>query len=545
MKQDRPNILLITCDQLRSDFVNCCGGTFMQTPNIDRLAREGCVFENAYSPNPVCIPARHNMITGLTDRHHGFDDNYFDAQAKACPHNLPTFAQILNDSGYETIAIGKMHFQPERRATGFDHFLNMDELPRVREEDDYAMYLKETGYGHLQSVHGVRTCMYMQPQRSMLPEKHHGSAWVADRAIEYLRSTKGRTPFLLWAGFIHPHPPFDIPEGWQDLYKGKIPEPAKTVTPLSALAEENKQLGCAFNDEVKTRIRELYASAVTFADYQIGRILDTMEELGLMDNTLIIFTSDHGEMLGDLDTYQKFLPYDASAKIPFVVRYPKRLQAGERRRYFVDLNDILPTFLDEAGLEYPAEYDLPGESIFIANGRKNRRYQYIEHQRDNKRWCCIRDERYKYVYHYGDGEQLFDMENDRAETTNLLYGGCEAEIPEEIREVRDRLKETLLAYERRYGLKGYAGPEGFKQMERYVPHPYYETNFPIFPTRALEEEQAQFDDYSSEILEAVKDEPSVKFSKNHAEEILKEFGGYSEERFQDFVRRAKEQGCWE
>lgn len=90
-----------------------------------------------------------------------------------------------------------------------------------------------------------------------------------------------------------------------------------------------------------------------------------------------------------------------------------------------------------------------------------------------------------------------------------------------------------------------AGPEGFKQMERYVPHPYYETNFPIFPTRALEEEQAQFDDYSSEILEAVKDEPSVKFSKNHAEEILKEFGGYSEERFQDFVRRAKEQGCWE
>ena len=118
MKQDRPNILLITCDQLRSDFVGCCGGSFMKTPNIDRLAEEGCVFENAYSPNPVCIPARHNLLTGLTARHHGFDDNYFGAEAKACPYYLPTFPQVLNDGGYETIAIGKMHFQPERRAAG-------------------------------------------------------------------------------------------------------------------------------------------------------------------------------------------------------------------------------------------------------------------------------------------------------------------------------------------------------------------------------------------------------------------------------------------
>lgn len=541
MKQKKPNILLITCDQLRNDFVNCCGGTFMQTPNIDRLAKEGCVFEQAYSPNPVCIPARHNLITGLPARYHGFDDNYFGKEAKACPYQLPTFAQILNDNHYETIAIGKMHFQPERRAVGFDHFLNMDELPRIREEDDYAMYLKEQGYGHLQSVHGVRTCLYMQPQRSLVPPEHHGSTWVADRAIEYLEATKGRNPFLMWAGFIHPHPPFDIPEGWENLYTGKIPKEAETVTPLSALAEENKQLGCAFNQEVKTRIRELYASAVSFADYQIGRILDALERLELIDNTLIIFTSDHGEMLGDLGTYQKFLPYDASAKIPMVVRYPKRVKPGERRKYFVDLNDLLPTFLDEAGAEYPAAYDLPGESIFVEHGRKNRKYQYIEHQRENKRWCCIRDERYKYIYYYGDDEQMFDMESDPCETTNLLFG---KNVPEKILVVRDRLKETLLSYERRYGLKGYAGPEGFKKMERYQAQPYYETNFPIFPGMALEEEKAQFDDYTDEILEAVKGESSVKFSQNHAEEILKEYGGYTEETFCKFQERAEEQGCW-
>ncbi len=543
----RPNILLITCDQLRSDFVGCCGSDFISTPNIDRLAEEGCVFENAYSPNPVCIPARHNLITGLTAKHHGFDDNYFAASAKPCPWNLPTFAQILNDDGYETIAIGKMHFQPERRAVGFDYFYNMDELPHTREEDDYAMYLKEIGYGHLQSVHGVRTCLYMQPQRSLIPEEHHGSAWVANRAIQYLEESEGRRPFLMWAGFIHPHPPFDIPEDWADLYNGKIPKPVSSVTPLSTLAEENKQLGCAFNDEVKQRMRELYASALTFADHQIGRIIDKLRELDLLDNTLVVFTSDHGEMLGDLDTFQKFLPYDASAKIPMVVRYPKRLKAGERRSYFVDLNDMLPTFLDVSGTTYPADYELPGESIFVEHGHKNRKYQYIEHQRDNKRWCCLRDERYKYVYYYGDAEQMFDMQEDPKETINVLYGideSAEDERTKEILVARDRLKEALLSYERRYGLPGYATAEGFKKMEPYKLFPYYETNFPQFPKMARKKEAEGFDNYNDEILEAIKHEPSVKLSLNHAEEILKDFGGYSDEKMEELKQKAMAQGNW-
>lgn len=541
MENNRPNILLITCDQLRSDFVGCYGSDFISTPNIDALASEGCVFENAYSPNPVCIPARHNLITGLPARYHGFDDNYFESSAKPCPYYLPTFAQVLNDGGYETIAIGKMHFQPERRAVGFDHFLNMDELPDTREEDDYAMYLKEIGYGSLQSPHGVRTCMYMQPQRSLIPEEHHGSAWVADRAIDFLDATRGRKPFLMWVGFIHPHPPFDIPEDWADMYKGKIPKPTVTKTPLSQLAEENKQLGCGFDDEVIMRMRELYASAVSFADHQIGRIIEKLDELGLKDDTLIVFTSDHGEMLGDLGTFQKFLPYDASAKIPMVVRYPKKLKAGERRDYFVDLNDMLPTFLDEAGMEYPADYDLPGESIFVPEGRKNRRYQYVEHQRSNKRWCSIRDERYKYIHYYGGDPQLFDMKEDPDETTDLLFGDA---VAPEIKKIAAHLKDVLLSYERRYGLKGYAGPSGFKQMEKYVAAPYYETNFPKFPKNATPEEQAQFDDYTDEILRSVKHEPTVKFSKNNAEDILKGYGGYSDERFEDFKRRAMEQGNW-
>lgn len=539
MKKDgRPNILLITCDQLRSDYIGAYGCDFIDTPNIDRLAEEGTLFENAYSPNPVCIPARHNLLTGLTDRHHGFDDNYFNENAKAAPYYLPTFPQILSDSGYETIAIGKMHFQPERRMNGFDYFLNMNELPPTREADDYCMYLKEQGYGHLDSPHGVRTCLYMQPQRSLMPMELHGSHWVADRAIEYLEHTKDRLPFLMWAGFIHPHPPLDIPEEYAELYRGKVPEPAKSETPLSELALENITLGCLEDPDALRRTRELYASAISFVDYNIGRIIDSLKEQGIYENTVIVFTSDHGEMLGDLGTFQKFLPYDASCKIPMIIRYPEKFAAGTRETRFADLNDLLPTFLDLAGAEYPADYDLPGDSLVCMDGVKNRKYQYAEHQKDNKRWCMLRDSRYKYVYYYGDQEQLFDLQADPCETTNLLYQ-CRDEA---VFRVRDRLRKALISYERRYGLKGGIERGDFAAREPYRRVRYFETNKPQFTDMIVKDgERAAMMDYREEILEAIKNEPTVKLDHNHTREILKSLG-WDERTIDELIERAKRQG---
>ena len=257
-----------------------------------------------------------------------------------------------------------MHFQPERRMNGFDHFFNMDEVPPDREADDYMLFLKEKGYGNLQSINGVRHCLYMQPQRALMPEELHGSHWVADRSIQYLDEQRGRRPFLLWTSFIHPHPPFDAPDEWAEMYAGKLPAPAVPKTPLGLLAEENKPLGDLADDASLQRIRELYAACVSYCDHQVGRIVEKLKELDLYDDTLILFTSDHGEMLGDLGTYQKFLPYDASCKVPFVLRWPQRVGAGERDPRFVDLYDILPTFLDAAGAAYPDVYDLPGERLW-------------------------------------------------------------------------------------------------------------------------------------------------------------------------------------
>lgn len=537
-KPDAPNILLITADQLRWDYVHAYGvNDFIQTPSLDSLARDGCLCERAYSPNPVCIPARHNLITGLPARCHGFDDNYFGPEAKACPWDLPTFAQILSDSGYSTAAIGKMHFQPERRAAGFDRFENCDEVVYDIGEDEYAQFLRDSGYGTLGSIHGVRNALYMQPQQFPLPEEFHSSSWIADRSIAYLKSRATRSrPFLLWTGFIHPHPPLDVPANWAHRYDGLVPKHTSPITPLSKLAEENKCIADLPDEENINRMRELYACAVTFMDYNVGRILRTLDEEGLRDNTLVIFVSDHGEMLGDLDTYQKFLAYDASCRIPMLLRWPGKITAGSRRKDFADLNDLLPTFLDAAGVAYPGRETLPGESLLAEQPRKDRSVQYVEYQRESKRWCCLMDKRYKYIYSYGDDEQLFDLESAPGEQVNLLHG----EPFPAVLAVRDRLRKKLLEYEARWGLEGYVKDGDFVKFPPYTVQPYREMCLPMWMVQ--EPGDPPHDSLLDEILRAVKDEPTVHLSRLHIREILTGPAGYTEEAFQDMLERAKKQG---
>ena len=500
----KPNILFITTDQQRYDTIHAAGYSHMITPNLDRLCEEGCQFTNAYSPNPVCLPARHNIITGLSAKHHTFDDNYFD-DSHQIPYHLPTFAQCLSDAGYDTIAIGKMHFQPYRRHNGFHRLYLMDEIPRYREDDDYAIYLKENGYEYLQSIHGVRHLLYMQPQQSLVDEKHHGTSWVADQTISYLKTKSINKPFMIWAGFIAPHPPFDVPASYADLYKNiDLPEPSISKTPLSTLAQENRNIANYPNKDTLMRARELYYSAISFVDYNIGRILKQLEEMGELDNTFIIFTSDHGEMLGDLDTYQKFLPYDASSKIPMIMRYPERLKPNSIFSEFVDLNDIFPTFMDIAGLEMPSQFDYPGASVF--SNKKDRSSQYIEHQRDARRWVSVRDVQYKYNYYYGGAkEELFDMCKDPQETENLIQTN-----PETIQTVVNKLKEKALEMETRYGLEGMIENGAFKYFDDFEIQFYRECNPPFFPLLLNnQKEKDQLWSLEEELVEAIKNEPVV------------------------------------
>jgi arylsulfatase A-like enzyme len=365
------------------------------------------------------------------------------------------------------------------------------------------------GLGNIQNIHGVRNLLYMLPQRSLIPKEHHGTKWVADRSIEFIKSNRGRHPFFLFASWIAPHPPFDVPDHLADFYKDTpLPEPAIAQTPTSALSEENWMLGDLPDGDYGRRMRELYYAAITFVDEQIGRVLDALEEIEQIDNTVIIFASDHGEMLGDLGLYQKWLPYDAAARIPFILRYPDKVTPGTICEDFVDLNDILPTILDAAGLNYPGTAPLPGESLFDQGGQKDRSWQYVEYGQHNRRWISIRNKTHKYNYYYGGGyEELFDMQRDPQETINLLA----MEISKSIEELRQTMREKLLSYEQTIGLEGYTTGDEFKKGEPYLSHPQRNEAFPRFPAKLTDPaEAAAMNDFLDEVTMAVAKEPVVK-----------------------------------
>lgn len=503
---EKPNILILFTDQQRFDTINAAGFPHMKTPNMNRLVQEGCLFLNAYTPNPVCVPARHNLMTGLPARFHGYAANY----GHSLDHRIPVLPRILSNHGYETRAIGKMHFQPFRRHSGFDKMELMEEIPRWREQDEYAMYLKSVGLGHIQNIHGVRNLLYMVPQRSLIPEEHHGSTWVGDRSAAFIRNNKGRHPFFLWSSWIAPHPPFDVPDTFADLYNDvDIPKPHISESEISERAQRTKWSADLPDSEYLTRMRQLYYSAISLVDKNVGKILDALEETGQVDHTIIIFTSDHGEMLGDYGCFQKGLPYDSCSHIPFIIRYPHKFKPGTVDKRFVDLNDILPTILSLSGIEYPGPYKLPGGSLGDNKDAKGREFQYMEFGEENRRWVSMRDRKYKYNYYYEGGyEELFDTEHDPYETSNLLL----SDAGNEIAAIKNYLKEKLIQHEKKWGLKNYVTWEDeFLRLEPVKGIPGRNQQFPLFINKITDEEEKKgMNTVGEEVLEAVKDEPAVK-----------------------------------
>lgn len=519
MPEKRPNVVLLFTDQQRFDTIAAAGYSHMHTPNLDRLAREGCLFRRAYTPNPICVPARHNLVTGLPARFHGFSSNGGSPMDSA----LPVLPRLLADHGYETRAVGKMHFRPPRRHHGFDRMELMEELPRFRETDEYAMYLKRVGLGHIVNIHGCRNLLYVQPQRSLIPEEHHGSSWVGDRSAAFIRENRGRQPFFLWSSWIAPHPPFDVPDSFADLYKGRrVPMPLRSETrvhPKAAMREGHGNLPPSGAKARLRRIRELYYAQISLVDKNVGKILDALEETGQLDNTLIIFTSDHGEMLGDYGSWLKALPYDSAARIPFILRYPPCMAPGTAREDFVDLNDIPPTVLDVTGIPYPGPYTLPGGSLFCEH--KDRTCQYIEHGDGVGRFITLMDSRYKFTYYYGGGtEALFDCAEDPHETVDLLQTRPD---DRDVRQARDRLAARLLEIEARWGLQNYvtrAGdflcfpePDVFRAVREQEAglKPSRNKQFQSFQRPLTEPaEQARVDSLEEEVIEAVRQEPTVR-----------------------------------
>jgi arylsulfatase A-like enzyme len=341
----QPNILVFFTDMQRFDTIAALGNPVIKTPNLDRLVREGTAFTSAYSPSPVCIPARWCMHYGQYARKSGLYVNGCMPQDNGA--SLPA---ILRGAGYRTASIGKCHFTPDKQAMrGYETRLIQEEGCSDPDEDDYCRWLKDHGFDY-DEPHGTRGEMYYTPQVSLHAEEDHPTTWIGARSRDFIRDhSGGEQPWFLFSSFIHPHLPAAPPKPWHKLYRSPM-MPLPSVPPNSEMLTtwiNRHQNRYKYRDQgidwnLVRNIKAYYYATISYVDFQIGRILATLEESGQLENTLIVFASDHGELLGDYNCFGKRSMHDASSRVPMVVRGPG-FAAGTRCETPVSLVDLLPT----------------------------------------------------------------------------------------------------------------------------------------------------------------------------------------------------------
>jgi len=429
----RPNVLFIFTDQQRADALGADGNPVIKTPHLDRIAREGALFRSAYTASPVCVSARCSLILGqYCHRTDCYDNGY------KMPEDRPSFMQLLTAAGYRTHGIGKMHFTPDKMALrGLETREHQEELRLKVEEDDYLKLLAESGFGHVHDAFGQRGEMYYVPQPAQMPARLHGTQWVGDRAVDFIRTAEKGRPFLLWASFIHPHPPFSPPTPWNKLYRAAL-------MPLPHCPQQCEQWHTWWNrhqNRYKYRdngidnnlvrcMRAYYWACVSFIDFHVGRMLEALAEGGLLDETLIIHTSDHGEMLGDYNCFGKRTMLDASARIPLLARYPERFAAGRVCSAPASIVDLMPTILSAAGVKAP-DGQLDGIDLAeVAEGRHDERTVYSQLAQRGRGLYMAVNRQWKYFYSAADRHEfLIDRACDPQETRNRAgMVLCEAEL---------------------------------------------------------------------------------------------------------------------
>jgi len=349
----RPNILLCFTDQQRADTIGALGNPVIRTPALDRLCRSGVAFSNAFSPSPVCVSARCSLIHGQYPLHTGCYEN-----TVMPTDGRETFMAALTAAGYRTHGIGKCHFTPDSHALrGFETREYQEELVRDPEKDDYLRFLHANGFRHVCDPHGIRGEMYYVPQPSQYPAHLHPTQWVGDRAVAYLREQAGKDrPWFLFASFIHPHPPFAPPNPWHKLYRAPLmplfnvpADHEALLTFINRFQNRYKYRDQGIDQNLLRCLKAYYYACISFIDFQLGRLLAVLEETGQLDRTLILFTADHGEHLGDYHCFGKRSMHDSCARIPMLARLPGRFAEGAVCAAPVSLVDVAATVCAAAG----------------------------------------------------------------------------------------------------------------------------------------------------------------------------------------------------
>ncbi len=441
---DRPNILLITTDQQRFDTIAALGNRHIHTPHLDWLADEGIAFTRAYADCPICMPARATIMTGK----HGFNTGLVANTAAVLPmRTRPTMPGLLTRSGYQTRAQGKMHFHPPRANHGFEHM----ELPM----DYYRERLRRPDEG-LPKEHGVGE-NEITPVISTVDETRSLTHWTVRRSIDFLETRDETRPFFLWTSFAKPHPPWDPCANYWALYQNReVPPPvsgdwsASVEKTPQAFMEPTYALNNAWRMTAAqiADVRRAYYACITQIDYQLGLLFARMREMGLLENTWIIFTADHGEMLGDHHMAAKTVFLEGAARIPLLVRPPaapggRKTMAGRMVAALATLADLLPTVLGIAGV--PAPPDLDGtDLIALAEKPAEREFHGVARHSPRSSFHCLMRGPHKYIWAETGGEELlFDLGQDPMEQHDLARDPAAAGLRAAMREA---LARRMAAY---------------------------------------------------------------------------------------------------
>lgn len=476
MSDERPNFLILTVDQMRADHLGCAGNQVIRTPHLDRLARDGVRFERAYVNSPLCMPSRATLFTGLTPRGHGVRTNGIPLRT-----DVPTVPELLRRSGYRTASVGKIHLSPYEL---YPHSPSPDapeDLPELREnwragrldrvptpyyglehveltighghevEGDWARWLREDEpeawralqAGPVPSPSGAEGCATFP-----LREEFHHSAWVADRTIEHLRAADDE-PFFLMASFPDPHHPYVAPEPWDLMYRPDEVLPPSTrvgeLDELHPLFRSVREHGTTVSGRRRptalpeTHLREILARTygmVSLVDHHVGRILAELEALGLRERTVVVFLSDHGDLMGDHGLLNKGpFHFEGLLRVPMIWSWPTRFPSLSTAA-LASLLDVAPTVLELADVPYPDAQGverqlppLPGQSLAaVLQGERDGVQESVVVENDEDylglRLRTVVMERYKLTaYTSADSEEpwgeLFDLREDPQELHNL------------------------------------------------------------------------------------------------------------------------------
>lgn len=423
-KAEQPNILLICTDHWPDALTPAAGHPVIMTPTLAQLARCGTRYGNAYSTCPICIPARRSLMTGLTPRSHN-DRTFKEHQPMP---DVPKLAETFRGAGYQTYAVGKLHVYPQRDRIGFDDVL-LDEQGRHHlggGADDYELFLADQGYPGQAYATGMSHASFIS--RSWpLPEACHPTNWAASQMCRAIHRRDPRRPAFWYLSFSAPHPPLTPLQAYLDLYQD-VPIDSPTVGNWSRdprtrpwvcnYVNSNREFCDATEPEIAQARRAFYATC-THVDHQIRVVIGTLSEAGLLDNTVIVFTSDHGHMCGEHGLWTVMFMYEYISHIPLIIVPAARDQRlggpGTVDNRLVEFADIHPTLLDLAGIAIPdtVEYRSLADDW-------QREYLYGEFDEGQMASRMIRQDRFKLIYYpAGNLTQLFDVAADPREAHDL------------------------------------------------------------------------------------------------------------------------------